>query len=159
MNLPAADSAPPVPPAKEDGGIFDRWILDRMNRTVSDVVRQLDDYRFNDAASALYQFVWHEFCDWYLEWAKPVLYGKGKEKDKKAAQDTLRTVLVTSLKLLHPFMPYVTEEIYQKVVPGAGSIMVSPFPREDGGLPTRRPSPTWPSSRGSSRPSGTSGAR
>lgn len=134
MNLPVSESVTPIPPSKEDAGVFDRWVLDRMNRTVSEVVRQLDEYRFNDAASTLYQFIWHEFCDWYLEWIKPVLYGRGKEKDKKTAQDTLRTVLVTSVKLLHPFMPFVTEEIYQKVVPGAGSIMVSPFPAGDGDL-------------------------
>jgi len=134
MHLPSGEKASSVPPKRDDYGLFDRWILDRMNRTVSEVTRHLDEYRFNEATATLYQFVWHEFCDWYLEWIKPVLYGKATEGEKEAALDALRKVLVTAVKLLHPFMPFVTEEIYQRVSLEEGSIMVSPFPVEDGAL-------------------------
>lgn len=132
MNL--EEGSPKAPLKGEDYGLFDRWILDRMNRTVSEVTRHLDEYRFNEAASALYQFIWREFCDWYLEWIKPVLYGEAAKREKDAARDTLRKVLVTTVKLLHPFMPFVTEEIYQRVSLEEGSIMVSPFPAEDAAL-------------------------
>ncbi len=75
-------------------------------------VRQaLDLFNFNDAASAVYQFTWHEFCDWYLEWIKPELYGTDEER-RACAQGTLLTVLEDILKLLHPICPFVTEEIW-----------------------------------------------
>ena len=126
MNLEDYDAAVPV--RKEDASIADRWILARLNRTVAEVIRGLDEYRFNDAAAAVYQFVWHEFCDWYLELIKPVLYGKENPTGRRAAQKTLLTVLTTSLKLLHPFMPFLTEEIWQTLIADATSIMVSAFP-------------------------------
>ncbi len=106
----------------------DRWILSRLDQAVSDVVRSLDEYRFNEAAGAAYAFIWHELCDWYLELVKPVLYGKEGEEVRKATQKTLYTVLKSSLKLLHPFMPFITEEIWQTLVRDGSSIMVSPFP-------------------------------
>ena len=98
------------------------------------MIRGLDEYRFNDASAAVYQFVWHEFCDWYLELAKPVLYGDKNASARRAAQKTLRTVLTQSLKLLHPFMPFLTEEIWQTLVADGDSIMVSPFPETDEAL-------------------------
>ncbi|MCL5807592.1 MAG: valine--tRNA ligase, partial [Deltaproteobacteria bacterium] len=101
---------------REDESIADRWIKARLNRTVAEVIRGLDEYRFNDATAAVYQFVWHEFCDWYLELIKPVLYGKEDTAARSAAQKTLMVVLTTSLKLLHPFMPFLTEEIWQTLV-------------------------------------------
>jgi len=113
---------------RENESIADRWIQTRLNRTITEVVRGLDEYRFNDAAAAVYQFVWHEFCDWYLELIKPVFYGKEDQAARRAAQKTLMAVLTTSLKLLHPFMPFLTEEIWQTLVADGGSIMVSPFP-------------------------------
>ncbi|MDP1990959.1 MAG: valine--tRNA ligase [Syntrophales bacterium] len=113
---------------REDESIADRWIKARLNRTVAEVIRGLDEYRFNDATAAVYQFVWHEFCDWYMELVKPVLYGKGDTAARKAAQKTLIDVLTTSLKLLHPFMPFLTEEIWQTLVADGSSIMVSTFP-------------------------------
>ncbi|MDZ4064854.1 MAG: valine--tRNA ligase, partial [Coriobacteriia bacterium] len=116
---------------KEEESIADRWIKARHNRTVAEVIRGLDEYRFNDATAAVYQFVWHEFCDWYLELVKPVLYG-GQDADAiRAAQKTLIDVLRTSLKLLHPFMPFLTEEIWQTLVADGSSIMVSEFPAPD----------------------------
>ncbi len=113
---------------REDESIADRWIKARLNRTIAEVIRGLDEYRFNDATAAVYQFVWHEFCDWYLELIKPVLYGKEDTAARRAAQKTLMVVLTTSLKLLHPFMPFLTEEIWQTLVADGSSIMVSPFP-------------------------------
>ncbi len=121
--------------AESDGPSFlaDRWIRSRLNAAVEAVTRGLEEYRFNDAAAAAYQFVWHEFCDWYLELAKPVLYGRGSPAGRGKTQRVLREILLDSLKLLHPFMPFVTEEIWQRFVSGDGSIMTAPFPvaRED----------------------------
>jgi valyl-tRNA synthetase len=116
---------------REDESIADRWIKARLNRTVAEVIRGLNEYRFNDAAAAIYQFVWHEFCDWYLELAKPVLYGKEDDAERGAAQQTLFDVLTTSLKLLHPVMPFLTEEIWQTLVADGSSIMISAFPELD----------------------------
>ena len=104
-----------------------RWILSRASKTSGEVIKSLEDYRFNDAASAIYQFVWHEFCDWYLEWIKPALYGDD-EKIKTEAQTVLFIVLENILKLLHPMTPFVTEEIWS-VLPGErNSIMTETFP-------------------------------
>jgi valyl-tRNA synthetase len=113
----------------------DRWILSRLERTVDAVGEALDTYRFNDAASALYQFAWHEFCDWYLEAAKPQLAGA----DADRTRGVLLFVLERLLRLLHPVMPFLTEETWQAVTAegwGAGraqrfaeSIMIAPYPR------------------------------
>ncbi|MEW6334131.1 MAG: valine--tRNA ligase [Thermodesulfobacteriota bacterium] len=116
---------------REDASVADRWIQSRLNRTVVEVVRGLDEYRFNDAAAALYQFIWHEFCDWYLELVKPVLYGNDDDAARRAAQKTLVDVLQTSLRLLHPFMPFLTEEIWQTLVADGSSVMVSEYPAPD----------------------------
>jgi valyl-tRNA synthetase len=126
MNL--ADYSVDEAVQREDESIADRWIKARLNRTVAEMIQGLDEYRFNDATAAVYQFVWHEFCDWYLELVKPVLYGKEDTTARKAAQKTLFSVLTTSLKLLHPFMPFLTEEIWQTLVADGTSIMVSAFP-------------------------------
>ena len=114
--------------SKNDESLPDRWIKHRLNITVSEVIKSLDEYRFNDAASGIYQFIWHELCDWYLELVKPELYGKGNPEKRRAAQHTLLTVLMSSLKMLHPIMPFVTEEIWQTLVGDGTSIMVSEFP-------------------------------
>ncbi|MCP4372793.1 MAG: class I tRNA ligase family protein, partial [Deltaproteobacteria bacterium] len=91
----------------------------------------IESYRFNDAAGALYKFVWHEFCDWYLEAIKPVLYDKeGKDKKKKTLS-VLWRVLRDTLVLLHPFIPFVTEEIWSKLPKNEGSIMQAIFPLDD----------------------------
>jgi len=118
-----------VPP--QDLSLADRWIRSRLNRTTAEVIRGLDEYKFNEAAAAVYQFVWHELCDWYLELIKPVLYGSEDNAAVVAARRTLRRTLQTSLKLLHPFMPFLTEEIWQTLVADGTSIMVSEFPRVD----------------------------
>ena len=131
MNL---EGCPGHPPERETLSLCDRWITDSLNRTIADVAEALDEYRFNDAAGRIYQFFWHEFCDWYLELIKPALYDKQSEKEKLAAQHTLLTVLKTALQLLHPIMPFVTEEIWQKLTEDEGYIMVSRFPEPDSSI-------------------------
>ena len=107
----------------------ERWILSRLNTVTREVNRQLSLFRFDEAASALYQFFWHEYCDWYIEMAKPVLLGKhGDENDRRLARRVLLEVLDRSLRLLHPFMPFVTEEIWQKLGGVEPSIMIAPYP-------------------------------
>jgi valyl-tRNA synthetase len=107
----------------------DRWILSRLTRTVEQVAAALDDYKFNEAAGAAYQFVWHEFCDWYLEAAKPALYDENRSAERTAARQVLWTVLRDILVLLHPFAPFVTEEIWDKLPGTQGSIMQAAWPR------------------------------
>ncbi len=105
-----------------------RWILSRLDNARQSVAEALDSYRFNDAATALYQFVWHEFCDWYLEAAKPDLYGKNGDERMESSRHVLWFVLRNTLVMLHPFIPFVTEEIWN-VMPGTeGFIMKADFP-------------------------------
>jgi valyl-tRNA synthetase len=93
------------------------------------VNKQLSAFRFDEASNALYAFFWHEFCDWYIEMAKPVLLGKhGSEDDRKRAKRVLLEVLDRSLRLLHPFMPFVTDEIWLKLGGVEPSVMVAPYP-------------------------------
>ncbi len=106
----------------------DRWILARLNQVTATVEEALNAYKFNEAASGLYQFIWHEFCDWYLEAIKPTLYGQKGETEKENTLIVLWTVLREILVLLHPFAPFVTEEIWQKLPGTQGSIMKAQFP-------------------------------
>ncbi|MEJ2656671.1 MAG: valine--tRNA ligase [Desulfobacterales bacterium] len=108
--------------------LVDRWILSRLYRAAASVSDSLDGYRFNDAASVLYNFVWHEFCDWYLEAVKPTLYGKEGTNRKESTLSVLWRVLHDTLILLHPFIPFVTEEIWNKLPGTTGSVMQSVFP-------------------------------
>ncbi len=128
-----ADYDPDRPGEAAEPTLADRWILSRMNRTIAEVRRGLDAYKFNEAASALYQFLWHEFCDWYVELVKPALYQEEDPGRKRTAQKVLSRVLETALRLLHPFMPFITEEIWQNLPKTRGSIMVADFPRPEGG--------------------------
>ncbi|MBF0496581.1 MAG: class I tRNA ligase family protein, partial [Deltaproteobacteria bacterium] len=116
-----------APPPEESGLLADQWILSRVNRVTQEVINSLNEYRFNEAAGAIYQFTWHEFCDWYIEMIKPVLYGED-ERAKNQTRAVLMHTLRTILKLLHPFMPFVTEEIWHKLPGAQGSIMVSSYP-------------------------------
>ncbi len=111
--------------------ISEHWILSRCAATAEAVRSGIENYRFNDAASAIYQFVWHEFCDWYLEAAKPALYEKEGQKRRDASRTVLAKVLKDILVMLHPFMPFVTEEIWQALPTVNGSIMESSFPTDD----------------------------
>ena len=107
----------------------ERWILSRLNSVTREVNKQLSLFRFDEASNALYKFFWHEFCDWYIEMAKPVLLGRqGSEGDRALAKRVLLEVLDRSLRLLHPFMPFVTEEIWLKLGGVEPSIMVAPYP-------------------------------
>jgi valyl-tRNA synthetase len=118
---------------KGEDSLADRWIKSRMESTLQVVDSAYAQYRFDLASQALYDFVWNELCDWYLELSKPVLWDE--ETNPMAAlgtRQTLITVLEQSLRMLHPFMPYLTEEIWQSVSPFAGtqsdSIMLAPWP-------------------------------
>ncbi|HYB41697.1 MAG TPA: valine--tRNA ligase [Candidatus Methylomirabilis sp.] len=109
--------------------VADRWILSRLAGTIAAVRRALDSYRFNDAASAVYQFLWHELCDWYLEIAKQRLYQTEDPIARAVAQHTLVQALETTLRLLHPFMPFISEELWQRLPHRGESIVIAPFPR------------------------------
>jgi valyl-tRNA synthetase len=111
-----------------DLSLPNRWILSRLGQATSAVGKCIDDYRFNEAAGAVYQFVWHEFCDWYLEAIKPALYGRLGEAEQEATRTVLWVALRDILILLHPFTPFITEEIWHKLPGTRGSIMTAEFP-------------------------------
>ena len=118
--------------ARGDGGgagVAERWIRRRLAATVAEVREALERYRFHDAASALYQFVWSDYCDWYLEIAKLSLYRPKTPEARQATQHTLVTVLEETLRLLHPLMPFITEEIWQRLPHEGESIMIAPYPK------------------------------
>jgi valyl-tRNA synthetase len=113
--------------------VSDRWILHRLNETIAEVTRHLNRYDFGEAGRVLYHFIWDEFCDWYIEFSKLSLYGEDEEA-KRVTRAVLCHVLDRSLRLLHPFMPFITEEIWQKL-PGTGpSISVAEWPVADESL-------------------------
>jgi valyl-tRNA synthetase len=119
---------------KSSSFLPDRWIRSRLQQVTKEVSEAIETYRYSDAAHLLYGFVWHEFCDWYLELIKPNLYGKITSFDAAATVSTLYATFVDTLKLLHPFMPFVTEEIYQRMsFREYESIMIAPFPKADQG--------------------------
>lgn len=94
----------------------DRWILGRLRQTIQDVGEHIDNYRFSDAASELYSFVWHNFCDWYVELTKPVLYGNdGFPGDAESTRQTLSYVLDNILRLMHPMVPFISEELWESL--------------------------------------------
>ncbi len=117
--------------ATTEYSLADRWIESTFNRTVGEFRSAISQYRFDLAANAIYDFTWNEFCDWYLELTKPI-FANGTEAQKRGASKTLVKVLEKLLRLAHPIMPFITEEIWQKVKGVAGvsgdSIMVQPFP-------------------------------
>src|SRR5213594_362907 len=113
-----------TPPA-----LADVWIESRLAATVAEARTALKRYRFSDGASALYQFLWHEFCDWYLEIAKLSLYHAENPGQRARTQATLVRVLETTLRLLHPFTPFITEEIWQRLPHKGDTIMLAPYPR------------------------------
>jgi len=130
--IPQADlDAPPAPES-----LADRWILSRLSAAAAGVQQGIDEFRLDDSTSALYRFFWNELCDWYLELVKPVLAPRdGATVDPNAARTaraTLARALEATLRLMHPFIPFVTEELWQKLPkPGdrPGSIVVAPFPK------------------------------
>jgi valyl-tRNA synthetase len=106
----------------------DRWILSRFYETEDKVSKALEKYHFNAAAKLLYEFVWHEFCDWYIELAKMDLEESADKAKKRLTQIVLYKVLEKTLRILHPFMPYISEEIWQNLVSEGKSIMLSSWP-------------------------------
>jgi len=111
----------------------DEWIISRLQHAEAEVTRGFESYRFDRAATAIYEFIWNEYCDWYLELCKPVLNSDDTPDEVKAGtRRTLLHVLETALRLAHPVMPFITEEIWQKIAPLVGkqadSIMIQPFP-------------------------------
>jgi valyl-tRNA synthetase len=141
MNL-EEDFAPSAELLTPNSSLADRWILSRLNTVTKEVQSALSEYRFNDVASNLYHFIWHEYCDWYLELSKPALYLDKGSPSRTATQTMLARVLETALRLLHPIMPFITEEIWQTLPetvrdqgPGTmgkvASIMVAGYPVAD----------------------------
>ncbi|MCX7988747.1 MAG: valine--tRNA ligase [Thermodesulfovibrio sp.] len=111
---------------EEVSSLKDKWILSKLHDTIYETNRALEAYRFNDAAGAVYQFLWHEFCDWDIELSKVILYSE--EEDKNDTVNCLFFIFENILKLLHPFMPYVTEEIWLNILKKNESIMISSYP-------------------------------
>jgi len=122
--------------------LADRWIISKLQETERVVAHALANYRFDHASQALYEFIWNEYCDWYLELSKPVLWDEASsDTAKRGTRRTLIRVLEAWLRLLHPFMPFITEEIWQTVGPLAGktgpTIMLQPYPVcDDKGIDT-----------------------
>ncbi len=140
MNV--GDEALPVP-AEAELDTLSRWILSRLNRTIVEVEQALSDYRFDLATRALYEFVWNDFCDWYLELSKPALQEAAASADPataRATRHTLARVLETTLRLLHPFVPFITEEIWQRIRVPAGVVgeSISQTPWPEAGDPDRQ---------------------
>lgn len=114
--------------------LADKWILSRLQDTVKDVTGLLERFELGEAGRAIYDFIWSEVCDWYIEIAKPRLYNKEAAAERATAQHVLATVLVSAMKLLHPYMPFITEEIYQCLPHEAENIMISKWPVADESL-------------------------
>lgn len=110
-----------------DRPFADRWILSRLNKAIRDVTASLEHYRFDQASSRLYQFVWHEYCDWYLEMVKPALQNK-ESREAAMARQTLVESFESVQRLLHPFMPFITEEIWQTLPHDGASICTRTYP-------------------------------
>jgi len=135
MNMPdeAAGDKALYKPEDKDLLPADRWILSKVNTLVKDVTDNMEKYELGVAVQKVYDFIWDEYCDWYIEMVKPRLYAKDSEDEKdqisrNAALYTLKTVLVTAMKLLHPYMPFITEEIFCNIQDEEESIMVSEWP-------------------------------
>ena len=126
MNLDPSESLTEIP--DDPGSLVHKWILSRLQTVIKQVEDAVENYHFNEHANTLYQFMWHEFCDWYLEMIKPDLYGDDIDK-KRIARSVAARILEKILIMLHPIMPFVTEEIWQKLPHTTGSIMQASFPQ------------------------------
>ena len=115
-------------PAIEKLEIADKWVLSKLNTLIAEVTENMDKYELGVAVQKVYDFIWDEFCDWYIEMVKPRLYNSDDQESKSAALWTLKTVLIDALKLLHPYMPFITEEIFCTLQSEEESIMISKWP-------------------------------
>jgi valyl-tRNA synthetase len=116
-------------PKAKPASLYDRWILSRFQRCADETRAALEKFELSDAANSIYKFVWGELCDWAIELSKPALYGEKTPAERAGAQTALLTALEGALRLLHPFMPFVTEEIWQRLPNRSGeTIMLAPFP-------------------------------
>lgn len=129
MNLEGFD--PDFSPEPQALTTADRWILSRYNTTVTAVTGNLERFELGEAARTVYEFIWDEFCDWYIELAKGRLYNKADAASRQVAQYVLQHVLGNTLKLLHPFMPFITEDIWQSLPQQGISIMTAGWPQEN----------------------------
>ena len=118
VTVPAADELEPV----------DRWILSKLNTLIKDATDNMESFELGIAVQKVYDFIWDEFCDWYIEMVKPRLYNSDDAASQNAALWTLKTVLIDALKLLHPYMPFITEEIFCSLQSEEESVMVSRWP-------------------------------
>ncbi|MBL4865162.1 MAG: class I tRNA ligase family protein, partial [Pseudomonadales bacterium] len=126
----------PIDTNKIKQSLADRWIISRLQRTEKLVIDAIDQFRLDHASQAIYEFIWNEYCDWYLELSKPILYSDvASEEEKRGTRHTLLKVLEATLRLAHPIMPFITEEIWQQVAPRLGiseqSIMLQSYPTPD----------------------------
>ncbi len=135
MNMPEGEEAGPDMPGALNAE--DKWILSRFNTVVKEVTENMERFELGIAVQKVYDFIWDEFCDWYIEMVKPRLYQSDDQASKDAALWTLQTVLIGSLKLLHPYMPFITEEIFTTIQSREETIMLSAWPvyREDFAFP------------------------
>lgn len=106
----------------------DKWIISRLNKAIKKSTDYLNEYKFGEAAKTIYEFTWSEFCDWYVEFIKPRLYQEKDKIERQTAQYILWITLENTLRLLHPLMPFITEEIWQKLPHKGESIMISSWP-------------------------------
>ena len=125
MNMEGKDI---VKPDEKDLEPVDKWILSKLNNTVKEVTANMEAFELGIAVSKIFDFIWEEFCDWYIEMVKPRLYNSDDAKSQNAALYTLREVLIDALKLLHPYMPFITEEIFLTIQSEEESIMISSWP-------------------------------
>jgi valyl-tRNA synthetase len=132
MNLEGYD--PAAGPDGQPLSPVEAWILSRLQQVSRQAAASIEAYEFDQAAHVLYQFIWHEFCDWYLELIKPQLYDQDDADARRHCQGVLLQVLSAALRLLHPFAPFITEEIWQKLPGGHDSIMTAPYPAPDDSL-------------------------
>ena len=127
MNLDGFDEI--FKPSHDDLTLADKWIIEKYNETLASVTDNLNKFELGEAASTVYDFIWNTYCDWYIELAKPRLYNKDNGRDRAVVQYLLVTILRHMLELLHPFMPFVTEHIWQHLPHQGESIVLAPWPQ------------------------------
>ncbi|WP_026654104.1 valine--tRNA ligase [Butyrivibrio sp. AE3003] len=128
MNMEDGEKSAIHQPAPAGLEPVDKWIISKLNNTIKEVTDNMDHFELGIAVQKVYDFIWDEFCDWYIEMVKPRLYNSDDKESHKAALWTLQTVLINALKLLHPYMPFITEEIFCTLQDEEESIMISDWP-------------------------------